>query len=119
MIDLRGRFPEEPAEFGGELTPNAPKTVRKAWEKVQDARSEIQHLVAQGIHPKSKRFENCWGVFKHRFQEAQLGGKCAFCETRIAAGYPGDVEHFRPKAEIREPKTRGNRDDTRGRRPRR
>lgn len=29
-------------------------------------------------------------------------GKCAYCESRITAIYSGDVEHFRPKGEIKE-----------------
>lgn len=27
-------------------------------------------------------------------------GKCAYCETRYVAAQPGDVEHFRPKAQV-------------------
>jgi hypothetical protein len=29
-----------------------------------------------------------------------FGGKCAYCETRIASNQPGDVEHFRPKGRV-------------------
>ena len=29
-----------------------------------------------------------------------FNGKCAFCESRIDAQQPGDVEHFRPKREV-------------------
>ena len=29
-------------------------------------------------------------------------GKCAYCESKITAIYNGDVEHFRPKGEIKE-----------------
>lgn len=31
-------------------------------------------------------------------------GKCAYCESKITAMYSGDIEHFRPKGEIRDTK---------------
>lgn len=43
-------------------------------------------------------FPNYWGEHKHHFLIAQYYGKCAFCESRTSSSYPGDVEHFRPKA---------------------
>ena len=43
-------------------------------------------------------FPNFWGAHKHHFLIAQYFGKCAFCESRTSSSYPGDVEHFRPKA---------------------
>lgn len=45
-----------------------------------------------------QNFPDHWGVHKPHFLYAQYIGKCAFCETRTSSGYPGDVEHFRPKA---------------------
>ncbi len=45
-----------------------------------------------------KDFPDHWGKHKPHFLFAQHFGKCAFCETRISSGYPGDVEHFRPKS---------------------
>lgn len=34
-------------------------------------------------------------------------GKCAYCESNIAADQPGDIEHYRPKSAIKD----GNNDD--------
>lgn len=34
--------------------------------------------------------------------EGPFHGKCAYCESFIAADQPGDIEHFRPKAEVRD-----------------
>ena len=36
-----------------------------------------------------------------RALEELFGGKCAYCETYYAAGAPVDVEHYRPKGEIK------------------
>jgi len=33
--------------------------------------------------------------------DAFFYGKCAYCESPIAADQPGDIEHFRPKNEVR------------------
>ncbi len=34
--------------------------------------------------------------------KAHFHGKCAYCESRIAADQPGDIEHFRPKDAVME-----------------
>ena len=31
-----------------------------------------------------------------------FNGKCAYCESKITSIYNGDIEHFRPKGEIKE-----------------
>lgn len=103
MISLEGRFPEKPEEFGDEMPRKSSGSVRKAWEKLSGARRHIRGMIDNGRTPKSEDFENLWGSYKPLFRDAQHGGKCAYCETRIAAGQSGDVEHFRPKAEVREP----------------
>ncbi len=96
MIDLRQRRPPEP----------------EAAKRVHDeAEARIREIVEDQRLPASRDFRPSWSRYKHLFAEAQHGGKCAYCETRIRAGYPGDVEHYRPKAEVKEPRDRGNRDD--------
>ena len=121
MIDLQGRHPPEPPAFASALPAEPSAKDRAAWQKIQDARNEIQEIVDRADpkkkYPSSTDFDDVWGRYKHLLSVATNGGKCAFCESRIAAGYPGDVEHFRPKAEIKEPRTSGNRDDTGGRSP--
>lgn len=69
---------------------------------VANARAAIAAIVAQGKAPKSDAFADVWKGFKPIFLEAQHKGKCAFCETRFLAAYYGDVEHFRPKAMLKD-----------------
>ena len=38
---------------------------------------------------------------KRTLKNAQ-SGKCCYCENEFAAAYPGDVEHFRPKARVQQ-----------------
>jgi hypothetical protein len=47
--------------------------------------------------------EKIWGEMKwHLFE--QFHGKCAYCESKVQATYPGDVEHYRPKGKVDEDK---------------
>jgi len=70
-------------------------------EGLTEQAEAIKHFTAPLPHGKFK-FE----VYRHEDVKTALitlfNKKCAYCETRILAGYPGDVEHFRPKAEITE-----------------
>jgi hypothetical protein len=47
------------------------------------------------------KFPSGWTDFKKDFAEAQQG-RCGFCEGQVLGLQFGDVEHFRPKAEISE-----------------
>ncbi len=115
MIDLRAVFPAQPEAFGDTEPQDAGQ--RSGWRRVQKARKEVLDTVGRGEHPASTDFKNLWSDYKHHFGEAQFQGKCAFCETRIGAAQPGDVEHYRPKTAICEPASPGNRDDRGGRSP--
>lgn len=86
MIDLRDRRPAKPP----------------GWDKrVQKAHDAIATLIARGTTPTVDDFDaNCWRSCRKVLSRAQYGGKCAYCETRIGAGYPGDVEHYRPKTAV-------------------
>jgi hypothetical protein len=101
MISLMGRRPLEPAEFQA---------------TVSVAQQAIQQIIDAGQTPRNEDFEDLWRRFKYLFAAAQHG-ECAYCESQVTAGYPGDVEHYRPKAEIRPARDRGNRDDTQGQPP--
>ena len=95
VIDLRSQRPPMPPGF--------PKAVKEAKEKIlalADAQQEI----------KSADFKAIWMNYKKSFSDAQFGGKCAYCETRVRAGYPGEIEHFRPKSDVTTYGRRGNRD---------
>ncbi len=114
MIDLREGMPPEPAELRSSTPNGVSGTAVPARRALEEAESRILEIVRDGRLPLSGDFRPVWSRYKHIFAEAQHGGKCAYCESRIRAGYPGDVEHYRPKTEVKEPRDRGNRDDTGG-----
>ena len=56
-----------------------------------------------------KKYEensSIWGEVKPVFMELQGGGKCCFCERKFEEGelgrYELDIEHFRPKGNVKE-----------------
>lgn len=57
----------------------------------------------------SADFKDVWGDHKRAFIDAQGQGKCGYCETRVTASSPGDVEHYRPKTELKEASDQGTR----------
>jgi hypothetical protein len=76
-------------------------------QEVQGLRAEAEQEIrryredlALGVEkPPKPNFPNAWGRYKAAFAEAQHE-KCGYCEVRVIAGFPGDVEHFRPKGEL-------------------
>jgi hypothetical protein len=89
---LHMKRPPRPATFDQDIQEQR----AKAEQEVQRYRDEI----AQGApNPKKPDFPNAWGKYKAAFAEAQHE-KCGYCEVRVIAGFPGDVEHFRPKGEL-------------------
>ena len=77
-----------------------PKNNKLDSEK-DDALNEIEELVKKG-QLESKKFKRLWGEtdvkeFLHKSQH----GKCCYCERRRDKG-DCDVEHFRPKSEVKE-----------------
>ena len=55
---------------------------------------------------RRKRIEDGYTVYSDKSVRKLLikmfHGKCAYCESKITAIYNGDIEHFRPKGEIKE-----------------
>lgn len=86
-------------------------------KSVKVAAGKIKNIVdyAARKFPESADFDAAWKRSKYLLAAIQLNSKCAYCESRIGAGSYGDVEHFRPKTEVCEFVTRGDRDDTKGR----
>lgn len=112
---MRAVFPPQPEAFGNSEPQAADQ--KSGWKKVQKAREKILDTINRGEIPPSRDFKNLWSEYKHLFCQAQFEGKCAFCETRISAAQPGDVEHYRPKTAVCEPLSPGNRDDSGGQSP--
>ncbi|MFO0591355.1 MAG: hypothetical protein U0441_27655 [Polyangiaceae bacterium] len=98
---IRLQRPDEPPRFAAEVT--------VAYET-------IEKLVQTGNPPEDGDFVDKWGMFKHVFANAH-DRKCAYCESRFGANYPGDVEHYRPKTMVKDATTRGERDDTKDQSP--
>lgn len=104
MIALKGRHPVEPAELKTSSKPTADALLARAKLTVIRKFTE-------------KDFPNFWGKHKHHFIRPQYNGKCAYCETPIISGNPGDVEHFRPKAYCQALSPAKSRDDFGGQPP--
>jgi len=71
------------------------------WTKLIDetrkAREQLIEDVKNGKEPEVK------SALYTRYKQFLLklfNGKCAYCETKITAAQPGDVEHFRPKGRV-------------------
>lgn len=104
MIGLKGRHPKMPASLK-----NDGKPVVKAL--LGRTKGVIGPIFQEDDFP------NHWGKHKHHFIRSQYNGKCAYCETQVVAGAPGDVEHFRPKAYCQALSSAKNRDDYGGQPP--
>jgi hypothetical protein len=57
-------------------------------------------LAALPSTPKSSDFKPLWGKIKRIYIELQHS-KCGFCEKPLEGNIEQDVEHFRPKTEVR------------------
>lgn len=51
--------------------------------------------------PKGPFDSRVWGAHKAAFSTSQHG-KCGYCESYVAGTQDGDVEHYAPKAEVRD-----------------
>ncbi len=51
--------------------------------------------------PKGPFDDRVWGRHKAAFSASQHG-KCGYCESYVASSQDGDVEHYAPKAEVRD-----------------
>ena len=58
---------------------------------VSDYADHVAPLISEALY----KYPKAWLM-------AAFNGKCAFCEARIDANQPGDVEHFRPKGAVHE-----------------
>ena len=77
--------PDQPANFG---------------DNVKTAHDDILAIIKRGDTPMSADFADKWKSFKAVLFKAQHF-KCGYCELFLAT-HPGDVEHYRPKAELQE-----------------
>ncbi|SMD06156.1 hypothetical protein [Novosphingobium sp. B1] len=73
-----------------------------ATQALYQARADDPLLGQSKAHPLAFR-KSVYGAkpIKARLRAAQFD-KCCFCENYFAGNYPGDVEHFRPKARVQQ-----------------
>lgn len=70
--------------------------------------SDIHNLQVsyQKMGVRGARIKEGYSVYKDKSVRKTLlemfNGKCAYCESKIIAIYNGDIEHFRPKGEIKD-----------------
>lgn len=79
----------------------------RAWRAKCDQEQD-RHNRAVETGKSSKIKDAIYRGEKHKIKvgvylnpDAFFHGKCAYCESPIAADQPGDIEHFRPKNEIK------------------
>jgi hypothetical protein len=89
---LHLKRPPKPPTFDQEIQAQR----AQAEQEVQRYRDELARRVP---NPKKPEFPAGWSRYKASFAEAQHG-KCGYCEHDVIGGFPGDVEHFRPKGEV-------------------
>jgi hypothetical protein len=91
---LRVKRPPKPGDFDQD------KDVQTGRDQAKQEIERYRAELALGMpKPKKPDFPNAWGKYKAVFAEAQHE-KCGYCEVRVIAGFPGDIEHFRPKGEL-------------------
>ena len=72
-------------------------------DKKRDKELQKIRELANSGELKSKHFENLWSDSKVKeFLHISQYGKCCYCERKRDKKRETDVEHFRPKAEVKE-----------------
>lgn len=89
--------------------PNPPEKYL-ASRKIAAQKKLIREKVAKdSLSLKPEDFVDLWSAYKEPLVLAQGKGKCGYCESRILATSGGTIDHFRPKAEIRNAIDQGER----------
>lgn len=101
MISLSHVRPDTPPEFADAEDPAWPEDVKKKYAKIAAERAKIAEMIARQDFPRSSDFKEIWRDYRDDLSDVQHD-KCAYCECDFSAGYPGAVEHYRPKTEWRE-----------------
>lgn len=77
--------------------------------KAQCQRAQLQHdeAIESGEKPEVKSKIYKGADFNIKFtvyfnRTSPFSGKCAFCESDVLANQPGDIEHYRPKAKVKD-----------------
>lgn len=78
----------------------------RAWlDECRTEQESYNHAIEAGQSPvvkadvyKGERHNIKDNIYKHL--DSDFHGKCAYCESLIAANQPGDIEHFRPRGKV-------------------
>ncbi|HFK5505154.1 hypothetical protein [Elizabethkingia anophelis] len=83
---------------------NGERETRDAIEYYRDSTNHQKKYKRTGA--KGARIDQGYTIYSDKNVRKLLiqmfHGKCAYCESKITAIYNGDIEHFRPKGEIKE-----------------
>ncbi len=71
----------------------------RQWKKKSDEAKEAAINDANSNQQHTFR-EQIWRELKYFLLEEVFHGKCAYCETKMVAGYAGEAEHYRPKGKV-------------------
>ena len=106
MIRVDRTAVPEPASLSKKLGGRGPY---KGMTEAERVAAEYASHIASGGEPTEFRFDykRYKEVDVKRALETLFHGKCAYCESRYAGTQPLDVEHWRPKAEVRERDAQG------------
>lgn len=90
MLWLKGKRPAEPADWKNRIR-DAEAMLRREFESASPGQSNDLATV---------KFPDHWKYAKHAFRKAQ-NGKCGYCEQCLDSALDGgNIDHFRPKAEV-------------------
>ena len=85
--------------FVGKVEPSSNAWKKWRAEAIEKTKELIAFWKADGVAALTKHFSHTtvknelWTIF---------GGKCSYCEIRLIGAQFGDVEHYRPKAGVRD-----------------
>lgn len=78
----------------------SPATLKS--NKVKRAKRKIRNMINNGVIPSSKHFPSHWGAKDVRKKLwIMQDKKCCYCERTRDLNRESDIEHFRPKTEIK------------------
>lgn len=80
--------------------PSALTGEKKIWWDAWTARAETAEALALTEMQGHNFRQPIWRDLKDWLMENVFEKKCAYCETKIEAGFYGDAEHYRPKGAV-------------------
>lgn len=75
--------------------------LQKEWDDLRKRAGIARDDLTKAFEDR-KKIEVNDSIYKDfmKFLKALFKGNCAYCQTKLTTGQPGDVEHFRPKGRV-------------------